>query len=157
MKVVQFDSKKTINETGFRCNEKIEPIYFQISTHVLTTLYKCFPFHSLFEGASWDAQPNIYFKSIVTMWADMMMERKLNDMEKAKQAIIRLVSANVIPSFGIYYAAYEERYDAIKLSTYHVYIDYLYSNLEYTSDHDRLISGAKFFEDWLREQKSRYL
>lgn len=145
MKLIKFDAKKRITDDPFRHNEIIEPHYLAIADMVLSRLYKAFPFDSLFEGFSWENQPNDFYRSVLITWADCFMEWKLERMDLAEKAVSILIQKNIIPSVGLFLAAYQGDTDRILLAEYEQYIQYVYSKSKYKNSiqiaHDVLVFG----------------
>jgi hypothetical protein len=145
MKLIKFDAKQRITNDPFRHNENIEPQYLLIADMVLSRLYKAFPFNSLFEGFSWENQPNDFYKSVLVSWADCFMEWKLDEMELAEKAVSVLIEKNIIPSLGLFLAAYQGDTDRILIAQYEQYINYVYSKSKYENSiqiaHDVLVFG----------------
>lgn len=147
MKLIKFEAKQRISKNSFKQNEIIEELYFEIAEMVLVKLYNAFPFHSLFEGFSWENKANEFFQSALTEWADCFMSWNISNMDRAKKAVNFIIKKNVVPSAGLVLSAYKGNLPPIEKCEYESYIDYVYSLSSY-SDGVQMSNKVLVFSEW---------
>jgi hypothetical protein len=153
MNVVKQDfRKKIILDLFCFSDEPIEEIYFQIAEHVLITLYKANPFHSLFEGFKWDNIPNDFFQSCLCSWASAFKIWELNDMGRASTTVFSLISHGIIPSLGMFKCVYDGNELPVAYEKNNEYHMYLRQHSTYQGNFDMIINGAKTYEGWHKEK-----
>jgi hypothetical protein len=157
MKIVEVDFRKKMVENFFRASEgQIEEIYFKISEYVLIALYKAYPFHSLYEGFSWDHHPNDFFKSCLFTWADYFKSREVNCFEKTDIALKKLIEKNVIPSLGMFCSVYFGGEVEMLYAEFEDYLAYLHQHAVFDEKNlTQKIYNADLYSEWRENIKNK--
>lgn len=156
MNVVEVDFRKKIIEDSFRASKgDIEEIYFKLAEHVLATLYKANPFHSLFEGFSFDS-PNAFFKACVSMWADSFKSRGICCFETADVALKKIIERNATVTLGLFCSVYFGGEAELLYAEFEEYLAYLYQHAVFDAENEtQRIYNAELYATWCKQKGKR--